>query len=97
MSALLSSQEGTRRVEDAPEAAAGHGERRYANHLSIGFNRLEFLLDFAQAYAGRGESTHTHLVAAPANVKQFADLMQGCLADYEQRYGPIAMPLAQEP
>jgi hypothetical protein len=81
---------GTRRVEDAPAAAAGHGERRYANHLGIGFNRLEFLLDFAQAYDGRGELTHTRLVAAPAHVKQFAALMQGCLADYEKRYGPIA-------
>ena len=64
-------------------------ERRYANHLRIGFNRLEFLLDFAQAYDGSGELVHAHLVAAPAHVKQFADLMQGCIRDYEQRYGSI--------
>lgn len=84
-------------MEEAPAAAADLGERHYANFLSIGFNRLEFLLDFAQAYEGRGEITHTRLVAAPAHVKQFAQLMQGCLADYERRYGPIALPAAQEP
>ena len=83
-------------MEEATAAAAGLGERRYANHLSIGFNRLEFLLDFAQAYEGRGEITHTHLVAAPAHVKQFAQLMQGCLADYERRYGTIPEPAAQD-
>lgn len=84
-------------MDEAPAAAADPGERRYANHLGIGFNRLEFLLDFAQAYAGRDELTHTRLVAAPAHVKQFAALMQGCLADYERRYGPIAMPAARDP
>ena len=34
------------------DTAAQATERRYANHLRVGFNRLEFLLDFAQAYAG---------------------------------------------
>ena len=80
-------------MENATAAPAGPSaprERRYANHLGIGFNRLEFLLDFAQAYEGRGELTHTRLVAAPAHVKQFAALMLGCLADYEERYGPIS-------
>ena len=80
---------GTNRVENATAAAACPVERRYANHLGIGFNRLEFLLDFAQAYEERGELTHTRLVAAPAHMKQFAALMQVCLADYEERYGPI--------
>ena len=88
--------EGTRRVDEAPVAAEGTapdaGERRYANHLRIGFNQLEFLLDFAQAYEGAGDLVHTRLVAAPAHVKQFAELLDGCVAEYEQRYGPIRMP-----
>ena len=66
-------------------------ERRYANHLRVGFNRLEFLLDFAQAYEGSTELVHAQLVAAPAHVKQFTALMQGCISDYEQRYGVIAV------
>jgi|GEM_PF-2222196 len=66
-------------------------ERRYANHLRIGFNRLEFLLDFAQAYDGSRELVQAQLVAAPAHLKQFAELMQGCIRDYEARYGTIAV------
>jgi hypothetical protein len=66
-------------------------ERRYANHLRVGFNRLEFLLDFAQAYDGTEELVHARLVSAPAHVKQFLSLMQGCIADYEARYGAIAL------
>ena len=64
--------------------------------LGIGFNRLELLLDFAQAYEGRGELTHTRLVAAPAHVKQCAALMQGGLVDCEQRYGPTPGPASQD-
>ena len=65
-------------------------ERSYANHLRVGFNRLEFVLDFAQAYEGCDDVVHAKLVAAPAHVKQFAALMHGCVNDYEQRYGVIA-------
>ena len=66
-------------------------ERRYANHLRVGFNRLEFLLDFAQAYEGSGELVHAQMVAGPAHVKQFAALMQQCVSDYERQYGVIAV------
>ena len=79
-------------MDDPSAADVGAGVRRYANHLRVGFNQLEFLLDFAQAYDARGEAVHTQLVAAPAHAKQFAALLQGCLDDYEQRYGPIAAP-----
>ncbi len=77
-------------MDDLTDAIAALGERRYANHLRIGFNQHEFLLDFAQAYHGQGDVVHTQLVAAPAHVKQFMSLLQGCVADYEQRFGPIA-------
>lgn len=72
------------------------GERRYANHLRVAFNRLEFLLDFAQAYDGSDESVHAQLVSAPTHVKQFVGLMQGCIADYEARYGAIALDAADD-
>lgn len=78
-------------IADPTPAQAGAQERRYANHLRIGFNRLEFLLDFAQAHDGSAEFVHAQLVAAPAHVKQFAELMQGCVRDYEARYGAIAL------
>ena len=65
--------------------------RLFANFLRVGFNRQEFLLDFAQAHEGQAEHVSASLVAAPAHVKQFAVLMQGCVSDYEQRYGVIRL------
>jgi hypothetical protein len=78
-------------VDDIPDEtiASALGERRYANHLRVGFNQHEFLLDFAQAYHGQGDVVHTQLVAAPAHVKQFVVLLQGCMADYEARFGAV--------
>ena len=96
MSTPNASLGGARHLDDAPAAAADPGECRHANPLGSGFNRLELLLDFAQAYEGRGELTHTRLVAAPAHVKQCAALMQGGLVDCEQRYGPIPGPASQD-
>ncbi len=65
--------------------------RLFANFLRVGFNRQEFLLDFAQVHDGQPEHISAALVAAPAHVKQFAALMQGCVSDYEQRYGVITL------
>ena len=66
-------------------------ERRYANFLRIGFNQSEFLLDFSQSYAGSPEAVHTHLVTGPVHLKQFVELMQVCMADYERQYGAIEL------
>lgn len=75
------------RIDDASGC-----ERHYANFLRIGFNQLEFLLNFAQLFAGSAEIVHTHLVTSPAHLKWFVELMQSCVADYEQRYGTIDFP-----
>jgi len=80
-------------VEEPHPVDAVVFERRYANFLRIGFNRSEFLLDFAQHYAGGPQVVHTRLVAGPAHVKQFIELLQDCLADYEQRFGAIELPV----
>lgn len=72
-------------------ATAAPRERHYANHLRVGFNRLEFLLDFAQVHDRAEGLVHVQLVASPAHAKQFVALMQGCIDDYESRYGAIPL------
>jgi hypothetical protein len=83
----LQADPSTPRSADAPPAPAL--ERHYANHLRVGFNRLEFLLDFAQVYEGSSERVQAQLVAGPAHVKAFAQLIQGCIEDYEALYGAV--------
>jgi hypothetical protein len=74
------------------EAEQPNVERRYTNYLRVAFNQSEFLLDFSQLYDVMTEMTHTQLVASPTHTKQFVELMQRCIADYEQKYGSIDIP-----
>ncbi len=69
-------------------------ERRYANHLQVGFNHAEFLLDFGQLYDdSTGPAIHTWLVMGPEQMKAMALLMRRCVEDYEEKYGRIDSPM----
>ena len=70
------------------ESMASHKRQRFFPARPVR-DVLKFLLDFAQVYDGDGELVHAQLVAAPAHVKAFAQLMQGCIDDFEARYGVI--------
>ncbi len=66
-------------------------EGRYANHLKVGINATEFVLDFGQYYADDGAARfHTRIVSTPAHLQAFVALLQQCLLDYEQEHGAIA-------
>ncbi|MBB5019127.1 hypothetical protein HNQ59_002425 [Chitinivorax tropicus] len=69
-------------------------ERRYANHLQVGYNHAEFLLDFGQLYEdSTGPLIHTRLVTGPEQLKAMTQLMQRCVEEYEDKYGLIDSPL----
>jgi Protein of unknown function (DUF3467) len=65
-------------------------EGLYANYFEVGFNSLEFLIDFGQAFEGGSEPRiHIRIVTNP----EFAWLLQGmltqALAQYQMKHGPI--------
>ncbi len=69
---------------------SSHQEGRYGNYFNVGYNQFEFLLAFGQSYAGgEKETLHTRIVTTPSYAKAFAELLQGAVAEYERKYGPI--------
>ena len=69
----------------------GRIEARYANHLEIGHNRFEFLLEFGQLCEPGEERVlaHTRVVTSPSYAKHFSDLLQESVRRYEEQYGTI--------
>jgi hypothetical protein len=67
------------------------GEARYSNHLEIGQNAFEFLLEFGQAYDSPEEKplVHTRIVTSPYYAKHFSDLLLESVRRYEEQNGTI--------
>jgi hypothetical protein len=66
-------------------------EARYSNHLEIGQNAFEILLDFGQLYNGndREPRIHTRIITSPFYAKQFSRLLQESISRYEENNGSI--------
>lgn len=65
-------------------------EARYSNHLEIGQNPFEFVLEFGQLY-GEGDAAliHTRIVTSPYYAKRFSELLQECVRRHEENVAPI--------
>lgn len=66
------------------------GEARYSNHLEIGQNSFEFVLEFGQLY-GEGDTAliHTRIVTSPYYAKRFSELLRECVERHEAAVAPI--------
>lgn len=62
----------------------------YSNHLQVGFNAFEFLLQFGQFREKDTDVVNvTAIVTSPAFAKAFARTLNESIANYEQRFGQI--------
>ena len=77
-------------MSDDPEVDASGGslEGRYANYFQVGHNAFEFLLDFGQLY-GEVPALHTRIIANPAYVKVFLQVLIDALDAYQRTFGDI--------
>jgi len=72
-------------------------ESRYANHFMVGYNALEFLIDFSQQYQGcEAAPTHTRIVTNPVYAKELLKTLQAAIDQYEQTYGLMPEPDSTE-
>ena len=68
-------------------------EGKYANHLEIGHNAFEFILDFGQYYAGNEEAELcARIITSPNYVKAFLKVLMKSVANFEERFGDIEDP-----
>ena len=70
-----------------PDERPAQAQRRYANRLDVSFSAEEFLLDFGQRFGEEASIVHSGIVATPASVDAFVDVLARSLAEYRRRYG----------
>ena len=63
-------------------------EARYANCFEVGFNDVEFILNFGQQYGSGDPLVHTRIVMSPIYVQDFLDLVSRTLAEYRTSHEP---------
>ncbi len=65
-------------------------EGRYANYFKVGYNALEFVLDFGQHYSENEEAELcTRIITSPVYAKIFMELLLESITKYEMEWGPI--------
>jgi Protein of unknown function (DUF3467) len=71
----------------------GELEGRYANYFQVGHNAFEFVLEFGQLYrGGDAPSLHTRIIANPAYVKEFLQVLGNALNAYQHTFGELDDP-----
>lgn len=71
-------------------------EGRYANYFRIGFNSLEFIVDFGQYDPENDQAElYTRIITGPSYAKMLLETLQDSIRKYEAAYG--AIPLEKDP
>lgn len=62
----------------------------YSNHLRVGWNAFEFVLEFGQFREGDADAVSvTAIVTSPAFAKAFWRTLSDSIGSYEQQFGEI--------
>ena len=78
-------------VEPDVGTDSGKLEGRYANYFQVGHNAFEFVLEFGQLYRdGEAPALHTRVIANPAYVKVFLQVLGDALDAYQRSFGDVA-------
>lgn len=76
---------------DGTTRAKARLEGQYANHLEVGHNAFEFLLDFYQCFDENEEAELcSRIITNPADAKAMLATLQEAVDVFEQTFGPIS-------
>jgi hypothetical protein len=81
----------------ASETDSGDLREFYANFFRVGYNALEFLLDFGRQFEQEPEHFDQRVITTPSHAKVLSDLLQQSVSAYEERFGEIANGKNEEP
>jgi hypothetical protein len=73
--------------EPSEESQSNALEGRYANLFKVGFNDVEFVLEFGQEYEGGKPRIHTRVITSSAYVENLLKLLGDALESYRRGYG----------
>ncbi len=67
-------------------------EGKYANYFRIGFNSLEFIVDFGQYDSESDQAElYTRIITGPSHAKMLHETLQDSIRKYEAIYGAISI------
>ena len=62
-------------------------EGKYANVFNVGFNSVEFVLEFGQSYEDSGQTIiNTRIITSPVYIKELIKLLNESVCNFESRY-----------
>ena len=61
----------------------------YVNHLAIGHNMSEVVLEFGQVFDEAKTSQQARLITSPTHLRSFHALMSDTIERYEDEFGPL--------
>ena len=59
-------------------------EGRYANHLEVGHNAEEVVMDFGQVFEGEPPLLHTRIVTHPSFAREMVEVLNESLERHDQ-------------
>jgi hypothetical protein len=62
----------------------------YVNHLAIGHNLSEIVMDFSQAFDAEKPRKKARLITSPTHMRSFQALMAETIERYEDEFGLLA-------
>jgi hypothetical protein len=77
-------------MNDEPSEDSPGSQALYTNYFRVGYNLMEFVVDFGQLYSDSPEPRlHTRIVTGPHYAKLLSNLLHASIDQYEQAYGKI--------
>ena len=65
-------------------------EGRYANYFRVGFNAIEFIVDFGQHDPESDQAElYTRIITGPTHAKALLEILQDSIQKYEDIHGAI--------
>ncbi len=74
-------------MEEGPDKSVLEG--RYTNVFRVGFNVVEFVLEFGQSFPNGRDRYQVRVITSPLHVREFLRVLEMSVADFEREFGPI--------
>ncbi len=73
----------------ASDTGRNHERELYANYFQIGYNAVEFLLDFGRQFEDTEQKLYQRIIMNPVHARILLRLLEESIRQYEAKYGPI--------